>query len=134
MNTEYFSIKYITNSGGTWAEKASINGSEDAGPIFFPVSIALTQDSSGNDHLHMVYMLWKLPSEAQVWYAYFDDETWNIADEQLDPDHTSSFLACMPSIVSDTQGNLHVIYSWAPNELNRTLMYLKGFSAASLNK
>jgi hypothetical protein len=126
MNPGDTSIRYLCCKDGLWKEMGSITGTDQAGPNpITPFSITVSTDMYGNSRLHLAYTLFKQPVNFWIWYAYYDQGSWHVAEESLDTVYTNSFWT-FPMIAADQNGNVHVVYSWAVNELDRTLMYIRG--------
>jgi hypothetical protein len=134
MNTAFYSLRCLTNSGGSWHERESINGNASAGPIawIFPCAIDVARDRYGNEHLHMAYSTWNSPANWSVWYSYLEDGGWH-APQNLDTQHTNSFWT-FPLIAVDPTGTVHVVYAWTQTELDRTMMYVRGTPAEPQNQ
>jgi hypothetical protein len=123
MNPLYFTFRYLTNAAGSWSEKGSFSGSAATGPmVTYAPELAMARDRNGEEHLHMIYTVLELPLSFFVWYAFFDEAGWQIAEQSLD----DSRDAILPSLVSDDTGCLHVLYSDYISELDRELYYMKG--------
>ena len=46
MNPLYFRLRYLTNAGGSWSEKGSVNGSASSGPmVAYTPALAVARDS-----------------------------------------------------------------------------------------
>jgi hypothetical protein len=123
MNPLYFTFRYLSNTGGSWSEKGTIDGSAASGPmVSYGAALALTQDREEEEHLHMVYTVLEPPLTFFAWYAYFDEGSWQVAPQSLD----ESRDAILPSLRSDEAGCLHVLYSDYISENERELYYVKG--------
>jgi hypothetical protein len=124
QNPLYFSLCYLTNAGGSWPEKGSINGSATSGPaVDFAPAVTMTRDRDGEEHLHIAYTVWEPPLPTySTWYAYFDEGGWQVADQSLDDSRNAIF----PSLVCDDAGCLHVLYSDYKSGNERELYYMKG--------
>jgi hypothetical protein len=119
-------IRYVCNKSGSWAEMGAILGNAQAGPdTIMPHSMAVSTDKYGNPRLHLVYSLLKDGLNFYIWYAYFDKGGWQVAEESIDTVNTNSFWTSA-MIAADAKGDVHIVYSWAVNELDRTLMYVRG--------
>lgn len=119
-------IRYVCNQQGTWTEMDAILGNDQAGPdTIMPHAITLSTGKFGNPRLHLVYSLLKDGLNFYIWYAYFDKGSWHAAKESIDTVNTNSFWTSA-MIGADGGGNVHIVYSWAVNELDRTLMYVRG--------
>lgn len=132
LNTAYGAIRYVTNAGGSWTERESITGTSTSGPlaVFFPAAVFISQDTYGNDRVHLAYTVYKPPGNFFFWYAYWDEAGWQPMSESLDTVNTNSFWT-FPLIKVDPAGTVHVVYSWAESELDRTSMYIRGTPAES---
>jgi hypothetical protein len=107
----------------------AILGNDQAGPdTIMPHDAALSTDKYGNPRLHLVYSLLKAGLNFYIWYAYYDKGGWHVAEESIDTENTNSFWTSA-MIVADEGGDVHIVYSWAVNELDRTLMYVRGSPA-----
>ena len=119
----YYKLTYITNADGDWVVKGSIDGNSTSGPMAtYAPALAVVNDKYDQDHIFVAYTLYEPPLNTYIWYAYFDENTWNVASQTLDAAH----MGIMPSMVADSSGNLHIVYSWYASELDRTTMYIKG--------
>jgi hypothetical protein len=123
LNPLYFTFHYLSNAGGSWSEKGSIEGSATSGPmVVYAPALALSRDKAGQEHLHMAYTVLELPPTFFVWYAYFDQGSWQVASQSLD----DSSNGILPSLTSDEAGYLHLLYTDFIIELNQELYYMKG--------
>ena len=125
LDQELAAIRYLCNAGGAWKDMGSIRGTKESGPNpIMPISLALSRDKYGAPRVHLVYTLYK-PVNFYLWYAYYDQGGWHVAEETLDETYTNSFWT-YGTAVADGEGNLHIVYSWAAAETERTLMYIRG--------
>jgi hypothetical protein len=126
-NTAFATLHYLTNKGGLWQEKKSIAGTSTQGPmaLSLPFSIDVARDKYGNDRLHMAFTMWKPLATFYLWYAYYDESGWRVSDTSIDTVNANSFWT-FPVIAVDPKGAVHIAYSWAVSELDRTMMYVRG--------
>jgi hypothetical protein len=125
-NTARYTLRYLSNTTGTWVERDSIDGNATAGPTawMFPPSIDVAPDRYGNEHLHMAFVSWTPSVDFSVCYTYHDESGWH-EPRDLDTVHTNSFWT-FPLIAVDPAGTVHVVYAWTQTELDRTMMYVRG--------
>jgi len=129
-NTEFYALHFFSNAGGAWHEMEAITGNSSWGPMYmYPCSMCVAPDRYGNDRIHLAYTLWTLPSFISVWYTYYEESGWHPSQE-LDTLHTS----LSPYIAVDPAGVVHVVYTWYADELNRTMMYVRGTPGEAQNQ
>ncbi len=134
LNPAFYTLHYLSNESGAWEAKGSITGGSTSGPLpwVFPASIAVAKHRHGNDRVHLAYTVYVPPLTSSIWYAYYDDDGWQKSETSLDTVHTTSSLT-FPVLAVDADGSVHVVYSWAASELDRTMMYVKGTPTESQN-
>ena len=133
-NIVYWALHYVRNTGGSWTEMNSITGDSTSAPlcISFPPSVCVAKDRNGIDRVHLAYCVYQPPFNGYVWYAYFDESGWQVADRSVDNVYSITGIT-MPLIAVDPQGAAHIVYSWTVSELNRTMIYIQGTPAEAQN-
>jgi hypothetical protein len=123
-----YTLHYLRNTGGSWEEKESIEGAASSGPmaLFLAPSVDVAPDRHGNDRIHLAFTRVTDPLGFFIHYAYYDEtEGWRVSPESVDTVHTNSFWTS-PLLAVDPDGEVHIVYSWTQNELNRTMVHVRG--------
>ena len=121
-----YALRSFSRDGGTWAETGAIAGTAASGPSYsFPHAAAFSTDLEGIQHLHMAYTEVSGVMDYRIRYAVFDNGAWQLASEPL---YTGG-NGVAPSMVADSAGNLHVVFSFMYTDNTRDLAYCVGSPA-----